>query len=459
MTRIAVNNRMIALAAGTALASMALSACTTQSAPRADVSASDAQQALAKGWTDKAVDHAEAAVLASPRDASYRAMLGAAYMESGRFQSAATSFDDAIKLGDGSARTALSYALAQVAANNPAAAIAMLDERRSDIEAGDLGLALALAGQADRGIHVLGNALRSGHNTPKIRQNLAYAYALRGDWRAARIMAAEDVPADQLNERIGEWARVAQPGQSQARVASLLGVPMVGDSGQPVALALSNHPSAEQLAMEASQAVEPVVPDSYALAPLQGELPAVASAAPDRQFVKPAEAPSEPMPNFATAFTQSAPAPAAPVAQRVTGTSFVSQPVVQTVPAANRAARPSTRSAETAATLAAADTPAADGSDGTHLIQLGSFSSEAGAKRAWTIYAKRYPQLRDHDRVITKAVVRGKTYYRVSAAGFAANSSRSMCSTVKRSGEGCIAWAANRPLPGAVDTGLRMASR
>ena len=60
---------------------------------------------------------------------------------------------------------------------------------------------------------------------------------------------------------------------------------------------------------------------------------------------------------------------------------------------------------------------------------------------------------------VTKAVVRGKTYYRVSAAGFARDTSRSMCSTVKSSGHGCIAWAANAPLPGAVDNGIRMAAR
>ena len=38
-------------------------------------------------------------------------------------------------------------------------------------------------------------------------------------------------------------------------------------------------------------------------------------------------------------------------------------------------------------------------------------------RRAWAIYAKRFPQLGEFDMVITKAVVRGKTYYRVSAGG------------------------------------------
>jgi hypothetical protein len=96
---------------------------------------------------------------------------------------------------------------------------------------------------------------------------------------------------------------------------------------------------------------------------------------------------------------------------------------------------------------------------GDHLVQLGSFSSEAGARRAWDIYAKRFPQLSQFDLVITKAVVRGKTYYRVSAGGLARADAGSFCSTAKRQGQGCIAWAANNPLRGAVTTGARFARR
>jgi hypothetical protein len=36
-----------------------------------------------------------------------------------------------------------------------------------------------------------------------------------------------------------------------------------------------------------------------------------------------------------------------------------------------------------------------------------------------------------------------------------------MCGRVKnsRAGEGCFAWAESRPLPGAIDTGVRLARR
>ncbi len=76
-------------------------------------------------------------------------------------------------------------------------AVAILDDWRDAIPVADLGLALALAGEPTRGSAILADALRNGENTPKLRQNLAYAYALDGRWREARIMMMQDVPADQ----------------------------------------------------------------------------------------------------------------------------------------------------------------------------------------------------------------------------------------------------------------------
>lgn len=455
MTRTASKSRTIALAATTALASLALAGCATGSAPRADLSAGKAQQALEKGRGANAVTHAEAAVLADPRNAAYRAVLGAAYMEAGRFQSAATSFDDALELGDTSPRTALGLALAQIASGNDQGALATLEEWRADLDPADLGLALALAGHPERGVHVLGNALRNGQNTPKVRQNLAYAYALHGEWRAARLMAAEDVPADQLDERIGEWAHLTQNGNAQSRIAALLAVPMVSDSGQPVALALHNNPGTEGLALEAAREAAPAA--ELAAVPASGELPALAAAPVPVPMVQPVAQPSPPSGNFAAAFAAApsmppAPSSAAPAQIAADAVRFATAPVVQNAPAA-RPVEPR-RSAKPAGKASA---KVAHG--GSHLVQLGSFSSESSARRAWDIYAKRYPQLSDHDMVITKAVVRGKTYFRVSAAGFGRDASRSMCAKVRNGGNGCISWAANSPLPGAVDRRVRMAAR
>ena len=101
-------NTLIRLAVTTAIASTALAGCTGKVAPTAAHSAAKAETALQKGKASKAVDHAEAAVLATPRDAYARTLLGNAYMEAGRFASASQAFSDAIELGDTSPRTVVS---------------------------------------------------------------------------------------------------------------------------------------------------------------------------------------------------------------------------------------------------------------------------------------------------------------------------------------------------------------
>ena len=457
--------RMLSLAAGTALASITLAGCATKAAPRAEFSAGRAEAALARGKTGDAISNAEAAVLADPRNASYRTMLGAAYMEGGRFLAARTSFDDAMKLGDTTPRTALGFALASIAAGDRASAVQILSDWRDEVPAADLGLALALAGEPQQGVFVLSNAIRGGDNTTKTRQNLAYALALNGNWAGARIMAAEDLPAGQLDARLAQWATLARPEETANRIAALLGTHVVADPGQPAQLALANHPTAEQLAAETAAYAPPMAE----AAPVQqvayngGELPAtgytpMAVAAPvalqeDVPALAETAPPVETPHDFADAFAAPAPTGATPAQMIAAAVGFVSQPVVQQTPARLGAAEP------TSAPRRAANPSLAINHDGTHLIQLGSFSSEQGARRAWGIYAKQFPQLSGYDMVITKAVVRGKTYYRVNAGGFQRAEASTMCSSVRQRGQGCFAWAEGRPLPGATASRTRMASR
>jgi len=172
------NKRFVQLAVTTALATTALTACTGKTAPSHSYSAAHAEQALTKGNASKAVRHAEAAVLASPRDAYTRTLLANAYLTDGRFASAATTFAEAIELGDTAPRTVISHALAQVAIGDQMGALGTLSRFEDKLDAADYGLAMALAGRPDHGVNVLGNALRGGQNTPKVRQNLAYAYAM-----------------------------------------------------------------------------------------------------------------------------------------------------------------------------------------------------------------------------------------------------------------------------------------
>lgn len=455
-------NRMLTLAAGTALASLMVGGCATKSAPRADFSAGRAEAALQKGKADSAIAHAEAAVQAEPRNAAYRAVLGAAYLEAGRFLSARTSFDDAMTLGDDTARTALGFALAAIGSGDHGAALQVLDDWRDDIPAADLGLAFALAGDTAQGVQILTSAVRGGDETPKTRQNLAYALALGGNWAGARIMAAQDVPADQLDARLQQWAAMAAPDQSQSRVAALLGTKVVGDSGQPAQLALANNPSHEQLAAEAAAFAPPVAEAATQTAAYTGgELPPLASDAYTPVEPTPALAvaapPVAPPADFQQAFATPAPEGATPAAMMAAAVEFASQPVVQQTPTRLGAAAPSPRRVASRS-IETPDAPVAGG--GSHLVQLGSFSSEAGARRAWGIYAKQFPQLSGFDMVITKAVVRGKTYYRVSAGGMQRAEAAGMCSTVRSKGQGCYAWAEGRPMMGAVDTpAIRMAAR
>lgn len=445
MTANAKSTRVLGLVVTTALASATLSGCAGKAAPSAAVSADAARVALAKGKGEKAVYAAEATVLAAPRDAEVRALLGAAYIEAGRFGSAATALNDAMQLGDTSSRTVLSYALSLSAAGRYAEAQSLLARHERNLDPADYGLAITLAGSPQQGIEVLSNALRYGQNSPKLRQNLAYAFALKGDWRSARLTAAQDITADKLNERLGKWAVMASPQMRLQRVAALLGVTAKADTGQPVHLALANFPTNEQLAAEAATQEAAPAPAPVAgavLASADAELPAADAIA------APAEA-------TALAKYEPAPAPVAVSSKPAAPRIVLPKPVVQAAPAPARvaAAKPVAAKPSRAFEAAFVRKP------GAFRVQLGSYSSMIAASDAWSRFQKRHPELNGAERVVTKAVVRGKTYYRVAAGGFARDSAASFCSLVKKGGGGCLAYASSRTLPGAVKTGTRVAAR
>ncbi len=424
----------LALAVTTAIAGLALTGCTTSAAPRADLSFNSAQTALAKGQVDKAIVHAEAAVLAEPRNPGYRALLGAAYLEGGRFESAATSFGDALDLGDDNPRTVLSFALAKIALGEGRAAVSTLDEYSQVIDAADLGLALALAGEPARGASVLVNAVRASEEaSPKLRQNLAYTYALAGNWRMARVMAEQDVAADQVDARLAQWAEMSAPEMFQQRIATMLDVSPRADGGQPQRLALANFPAQDVMVAEAAAQAPADFADAE---PVQ-----VAQAETSADFTQAFAAPE---PSVKTvAFADTAP-------------RYVSNPVVQQLPAASaRRAPASPRVAAAApqrrmAATAAAVSPKSDKVGATHLVQLGAYDSKIEAERGWKVVQSKFPQLKDRKPVITQAVVGGRTFWRIAAEGFTSQSAKSMCGTVKSAGRGCFAYAAATPPAGAV---------
>lgn len=444
------STRIVGLVVTTALATTVLSGCAGKTAPSAAMSAEGAKAALAKGKGDKAVAHAEAAVLAAPRDAGSRALLGAAYLQAGRFASAATALNDAMQLGDKSQRTVLTYSLALAALGRYAEAQVVLADHQSQLDRVDYGLAIALAGSPQQGIEALSDALRYGENTPKLRQNLAYAFALKGDWRSARLLAAQDVTADKLDERLGEWAALSTPQMQVQRVAALLGVTAKADSGQPVQLALSNFPTNEQLAAEAAtqQAVHEPAPAPVAGAALaSAELPA-------------ADAIARPAEETALAAYESAPAPApAAVSSTPAAPRIVLPKPAPAKPAPVRTAAVAKPAKPIPVRTAAAKPSAFVRQPGAYSVQLGSYLTMAAANNAWTSFQKRHPGLKGSERTVTKAQVNGRTFYRVAASGFARTSAVSFCSIVKKSGGGCFAYASSRTLPGAVGGATRVAAR
>jgi tetratricopeptide (TPR) repeat protein len=410
-------------AIGAVLAASLVAGCGGAN-PFSRVNSASAVAAKADYSDDKELARAEKAVAGQPRDAALRAELASTYLAAGRFQSAVTTYEDAIALGDSSPRTALSLALAYVGTGRHGDAQALLERWRDSIPASDYGLATALTGDTGRGVAILSDELRAGNAEP--------------------------------DARISEWAMQARPEDYGKRVAGLIGAPVRSDPGQPEFLALGNtggeaRPAMAHAAGTADRELPPAE-DSESVAAVENRQPVPLLAHVDAH----AAAPPIPVPASSAAFQpgEQAPAPISPAepVDREFDQAFVApdptprhvaRAVVQPLPERAAPALP-----ERAAPAAARKAPASG--ESTHLVQLSSFSSMENAERAWKIYQRRYPSLKDRQPRISEAIVRGKRYWRVAAAGFDNRSARSMCSSVRGSGHGCIAYSESRPLPGAL---------
>lgn len=438
--------RLARICVTTALAAGLLSGCAAAGPTHAKF-ASNAQTALGKGSPEKAIALAEQAVLADPRNASYRTLLGSAYLRAGRFEAARQAFDEAMQLGEDSGKVALSLALADIALGRGNEAVDTLNTYRDSIPASDYGLAMAMAGQTQTGIAALTDALRNGENTPKVRQNLAYAYALDGSWGEAKLMAQQDVPADKLAERLQTWAFMARPEDTRRRVATLLGAPANADGGQPTALALANFPEPQKLAEEAvamAATEKTATADGADLAKAAAtEMPAPAA-----EVAAPAVADASSAPTAAKLAAIDVPPSAAPAPEAAPAPApqqtFVAQPVAQPV-----------RNVRTA--RAAAPAPVR----GNHVVQLGSFSSADGAQRAWRHFTARNRSLAGYRSQITQVAVNGHQFWRVQAVGFNGfASAKQMCQSVKAKGGVCLVMADPAMVsPQGRPTPMRMAQR
>ena len=216
-----------------------------------------------------AISFAERAVEKTPDDAGFRALLGNAYFAGGRFASAEAAFKDSLSIYSNQPQVVLKLALVQIAQGKNDEAANFLAAGNNVLDPADYGLALALAGRPADAIAVLNPAARQTGADARVRQNLALAYALAGDWTQSRTIAGQDVPGDKLDARMHQWMQMAKPAHASDQVAALTGVtPAASDPGQPVRLAL--HKTDTRLAAvspAATPVAQPVVEAAPAAPP------------------------------------------------------------------------------------------------------------------------------------------------------------------------------------------------
>lgn len=424
--------------------------------------ATRAHLALAGGDYAAAVRFAEQAVENSPNDASFRLLLGNAYLASGRFVSAEAAFNDAMTLAPDQSGVAMKLVLAAIAQGKGGQSIQLLDQLRGAADPADVGLALALAGQPGNAVALLDEAARRPDADARTRQNLALAHALAGDWEMARVVAGQDLAPDQLDARLAEWMKWAAPGNSGQQVASLLGVtPAASDPGQPQRLALQD--TAVRLASVQPVAVAPEPAAPVAMTPAEIAPPvemAVEMAAADIPYTPPLPGPSE----ASEAGFAEAPVPAAPVAAPASSVTMALPPaepapepeqladVAQALDSLRR--EPVRAGGALPRVSQLRKSAAARFARSGVVVQLGAYGSPGRVKTAWGAIARRHASLGRYIPATARFQARTGTVYRLSLKGFASDGeARRLCETLKRSGSSCFVRSS------AGDAPVRFASR
>jgi D-alanyl-D-alanine carboxypeptidase len=454
-----------------------------------------AARAIAEGRLAEAIGMLEQAVSLSPRDAGYRLLLADAYMKSGRFQSAQATYRDVTELDPNQIRAGIALSLMQVANGQAEAALAGLERLESAASPADLGLAYAVAGAPQRAIDLLEPAARAVGATPRVRQNLALAYAFSGDWQRARTIAAQDVSPTDLPARMTQWASFANRAGTPDPVAALLGVAPAADSGQPVQIALAAPtPIAEEQDPVAFAAVEPSVApsatsnavspapvvfaetvpmptDSNATIQAVAEPPVVAPVAFAAVEPETVEAPAPVVAAPAAVEYAELEAPEWGVDEQGSVELPVEEPEAEQVPVQVRYAvaaenlvradpvvmRVASRAAHAVSPVAVRASvtgrlPGKRATNGEFVVQIGAFGSAANAERAWQHYQDQYG-LRAEQPVTMTLDHQGRLLHRVAVSGFAKRTDASQacraiearggeCFVRSNAGDAAINWAA-----------------
>ena len=410
-------------------------------------SADQARTALAAGKVSKAVGLAEAAVAGSPREASYRTLLGQAYLNDGRFTSATAALNEAIELGATDSNTILSLTLAQIAQGKNLDAVALLTQHRETVPASDIGLALALAGDNEGAIYVLTEAARAEGADARTRQNLALAYALSGRWVQARMLASQDLSPAKLEARMAEWSKLAEQPDAQIRVASLIGTKAQKDAGMPVRLALSNFAETQMASAEPAAVAEMASADPAPVATYAPQPPVVLADA--GNAIRSVELPMPERDANGVVPVTELPQP------KRAGEVIVAE------------ATPYRVAQKQALELATVLIPKAMGFDAKKpngwAVQLGAYDTLGIAKEKWGGLKKRNSALANFPASSHAATVKGRTFYRLTVNGLATRAdATSLCNQLKAQGQNCFirAMGGSENIQWASKAGsMRLASR
>ena len=398
--------------------------------------ATQAEAALEAKQIPTAISLAEQAVQYTPDDAGFRMLLGNCYFAAGRFASAESAYRDSLSLLPNQPQVVLKLALVQIAQGKNAEALGYLNLVRDSIDPADYGLAVALAGRPVDAIQVLEPAARAAGADSRVRQNLAMAYGLAGEWTEARTIAAQDLAPQQLEPRIQQWMQLAKPARPSDQVAAVTGIQPVADPGEPQQLALKGVQNPlERLAQAATQQAEqstsvllpepaPVAPQPEAAATPEADPQTVATASTPQASPAPEAAPE---PIAAAEVSQAAKALVEPA----------TAPAVPPLPTRFDAPPPSYVAITDRVRKAAAK--ARSNGNSSAVVQLGAYSSPKAVETAWNMIAHRYSAVGNYAPVSAKFQSSKGTVYRLSVKGFAsAGQAQHLCSTLREKGANCF---------------------